>query len=113
MDAKTISEEAKVTLRFSLKILRKLVSANIIKSFKGTQGGYELARLSSEISLNDVIEAIEGTYSFCRCLYENYSCSGIGINGSLCNFKDVYEDISNVVTEKLKAVTFDRMLNRK
>ena len=39
MDAKSISDETGVTLRFSLKILRKLVSAGIIKSYKGTQGG--------------------------------------------------------------------------
>ena len=41
LDAKTISEMTGVTLRFSLKILRKLVAAGIIKSFKGTQGGYD------------------------------------------------------------------------
>ena len=56
MDAKSIAEETSVTLRFSLKILRKLVAGGIIKSYKGTQGGYELAREPKEISLNDVIE---------------------------------------------------------
>lgn len=40
MDAKTISEKACVTLRFALKILRKLVGAGLVRSFKGTQGGY-------------------------------------------------------------------------
>ena len=35
LDAKTISEMTCVTLRFALKILRKLVSAEIVKSFKG------------------------------------------------------------------------------
>ena len=44
MDAKKISSEANVTLRFSLKILGKLVAGGVVKSFKGTQGGYELAR---------------------------------------------------------------------
>lgn len=39
MDAKTISNDACVTLRFALKILRKLVAADIVKSYKGTQGG--------------------------------------------------------------------------
>lgn len=44
--AKTISEMTGVTLRFSLKILRKLVAAGIVKSFKGTQGGYEIGKTS-------------------------------------------------------------------
>ena len=42
-DAKLISENTEVSLRFALKILRKLVSGGIIRSYKGTTGGYELA----------------------------------------------------------------------
>ncbi|MFQ8600580.1 MAG: RrF2 family transcriptional regulator [Oscillospiraceae bacterium] len=63
MDARTISESTGVTLRFSLKILRKLVSSKIIRSFKGSQGGYEIARNPGEISLREVIEVVEGPIS--------------------------------------------------
>ena len=42
MDAKRIAEDTGVTLRFSLKILRKLVAGGFIVSYKGTKGGYEL-----------------------------------------------------------------------
>ena len=40
-DARGISEEMCVTLRFSLKILGKLVSSGIVESYKGNRGGYE------------------------------------------------------------------------
>ena len=66
LDAKTISEMTGVTLRFSLKILRKLVAAGIVKSFKGTQGGYEIGKPAEEISLGEVIETIEGRYTLNR-----------------------------------------------
>ena len=39
-DAGEISKRAYVTQSFTLKILRKLVSAGLVKSFKGTHGGY-------------------------------------------------------------------------
>ena len=39
-DAKTISERTSVTLRFTLKILRTLVSDGIVRSYKGAKGGY-------------------------------------------------------------------------
>ena len=55
MDAKTLAAHTGVTLRFSLKILRKLVAEGIIRSYKGTQGGYELAIPAQEISLGRVI----------------------------------------------------------
>ena len=65
-DARGISEEMCVTLRFSLKILGKLVSSGIVESYKGNRGGYELARPASEITLKDVIDAVEGPYRLSR-----------------------------------------------
>lgn len=108
LDAKTISEQTNVTLRFSLKILRKLVSSGIVRSFKGAQGGYELNRLPSDISLYDVVETIEGEYTFCRCLQEGYTCiEHQGENGGCCSFRGVYDDISQIVRKKLRSATFD------
>ncbi len=51
LDAASIAEQTGVTLRFSLKILRKLVAGELVKSYKGAGGGYELARDPHEISL--------------------------------------------------------------
>ncbi len=110
LDAKSIAENTSVTLRFSLKILRKLVAGGIVKSFKGTQGGYELARKPEEISLNDVIETVEGPFFLSRCLGSDYDCSRQELNGCSCPFREVYDQISEDAVRKLKAFTFDRVL---
>ena len=68
MDAKALSAATGVTLRFSLKILRKLVAQGIVRSYKGTQGGYELARAPQEIPLGEVIETVEGPITISRCV---------------------------------------------
>lgn len=107
VDAKTISERTCVTLRFALKILRKLVSGGIVKSFKGTQGGYELAVEPAEISLRDVIETIEGTYRFSRCLQEDTPCSR-GKSG-VCCYQKAFGEISEMVKVKLEGYTFDKL----
>ena len=109
MDAKTISEQTCVTLRFALKILRKLVASGIIKSFKGTQGGYELAKKPSEISLKDVIETVEGRYCLSKCLTEEHNCSR-GMSG-VCRFQKVYGEISAEVEKKLASYTFDMLID--
>jgi Rrf2 family protein len=113
MDAKSIAEETSVTLRFSLKILRKLVAGGIIKSYKGTQGGYELAREPKEISLNDVIETVEGPFYISRCLGGDYQCGHNDTSsGCSCPFREVYDQISEDVSKRLKAFTFDMLLSR-
>lgn len=105
LDAKALADKTCVTIRFALKILRKLVANGIVKSYKGTQGGYELARKPSEISLKDVIETVEGTYFFSRCLNDEYSCSR-GMSG-VCCYQKVFSEISDIVKEKLQTYTFD------
>src|SRR5437588_2033283 len=46
--------------RFLLKVLKPLVSARILFSIKGPNGGYRLARKAEDISLLDVLEAVDG-----------------------------------------------------
>ena len=111
MDGKHIADETGVTLRFSLKILRKLVAGGVIKSFKGTKGGYELAREPKDISIADVIETVEGKYALARCVNENdYQCNRNTSSCGICKFKEIYADISVMVQEKLDAVKFSDLL---
>ena len=106
MDAKTIAEKSDVTLRFSLKILRKLVAAGIVKSFKGTQGGYEIGRPLEEISLYDVIRTVEGEYQLSRCLADGYEC---GCKAP-CKFQKIFREISEDVQTKLESHKFSEFM---
>ena len=60
IEAKAIAEKNDIPYRFTLKILRKIVQAGIIKSYRGVNGGYVLNKKPSEITLKDVIETIDG-----------------------------------------------------
>ena len=51
VDAKTISEAEGVTLRFTLKILRKLTIGKFVISFRGVNGGYALDKEPKEITM--------------------------------------------------------------
>ncbi len=108
-DARGISEEICVSLRFSLKILGKLVQSGLVTSFKGNRGGYELARPASEITLRNVIEAVEGEYCFSRCLKGDSACCSRGAWGS-CAFQRVFSEISQEVNRRLDEVTFAQFL---
>lgn len=104
LDAKTISDRASVTLRFALKILRKLVAAGIVKSFKGTQGGYQINIDPRNITLRMVVEAIEGTYCFSRCLAPDGICNR-DMSGK-CAYQKAFCDITLAVRNKLEQYNF-------
>ena len=108
-DARSISEEVNVTLRFSLKILGKLSSAGIVHSYKGNKGGYELARPPAEISLKDVLCAVEGPYILSRCVGAGHDGCNCGTMGE-CAFQKAFERISEDVNRQLAAVTFQSVM---
>jgi len=104
VDARTLSERTGVPLRFSMKILRSLMSGGIVKSYKGAKGGYVLAKEPCAVTLRQVIEAIEGPYQFSRCLGGVYPCT---MENCDCRFHGVFHDISRMVRDRLDEVTFE------
>ncbi len=104
-DAKTISDSTGVPQTFAMKILRKLASQDIVVSYKGTKGGYELSADKKELSLYDVVEVMEGTYMFSRCLDAHYSCNR-SENSLPCSYRRAFAEISSSVCEKLKTLKF-------
>lgn len=63
-----MSEELNISFHFLTKILQQLTSAGILSSMKGPKGGVMLKRAPSEISLVDIVVAIDGMELFTGCL---------------------------------------------
>jgi Rrf2 family protein len=55
-----IAEAEHIPERFLLKVLKPLVSARILISVKGPNGGYRLAKKPADISMLDIVEAVDG-----------------------------------------------------
>jgi Rrf2 family protein len=55
-----VAQERGIPERFLLKVLKPLVSARVLQSVKGPNGGYRLARPANQISLLEIVEAVDG-----------------------------------------------------
>ncbi len=104
-DAKSISEEAGVPLRFCIKILNRLVSFGIVRSFKGAKGGYVLARPADEITLLEVVENINGGCELIHCQCGEGSCTN---PGGICRFMPAFDRAGLRLREELGKTTFGR-----
>lgn len=107
LDAKTISTNTTVPLRFAVKILRKLVSLDIVKSYQGVQGGYQINKKPKDITLKTIVEAIEGTYCFSRCLAPDGECNR-GASGKCCNQR-AFAEITEQVNKLLASYDFEHL----
>lgn len=106
MDARSISEQTGVTLRFTLKTLRKLVQHHLVQSYVGAAGGYELAAKPGDISMRQVIEAVDGPIAISRCVSGATLCDQADSSCS-CGYRAVFADISKTIQEKLESIRFD------
>lgn len=104
VDAKTLSEKTSVTLRFTLKILHKLVQGNFVSSYKGVNGGYKLRMKAEDITLKSVIELIDGPIVIARCLDSAEECS-LNRDKSSCIYHHIFDTISLDVARKLNRIT--------
>ena len=55
-----VARARKIPERFLLKVLKPLVSARVLHSVKGPNGGYRLARPATQINLLEIVEAVDG-----------------------------------------------------
>lgn len=60
MPSHVVAQARGIPERFLLKLLKPLVSAQVLLSVKGPNGGYQLARPASEITMLEVVEAVDG-----------------------------------------------------
>ncbi|AVQ19692.1 RrF2 family transcriptional regulator [Fusobacterium mortiferum] len=70
-----ISDAEDIPHLFSLRILKKLEKASLVKIFKGARGGYQLTKPSEEITLRDAVETIEPVICIKDCVNDPESCS--------------------------------------
>lgn len=105
-----LSKALSIPNRFLLKIMRNLTRAELIKSFRGVDGGFTLAKKPNEITLVDVIDAVEGTTYLQTCLYDPQSCSR-GCNG-ICAVREAFMSVNREVVERLGSVNFETLAAR-
>jgi Rrf2 family transcriptional regulator, iron-sulfur cluster assembly transcription factor len=73
-----VSREEQIPRSFLAKIFQSLARAGLVRSNRGTRGGFALTRQPGEITTLDIIEAIEGPIAFQRCLQAPTECPHTG-----------------------------------
>lgn len=91
---------------FLAKLLQRLVRHHILLSSRGAQGGFQLARKPSQISLLDIMEAMQGPPGINVCALDRKRCR----LSNTCVVHPVWVDIRKEVEKRLKQETIDRLL---
>lgn len=83
------------------KIFQDLAKAGLVRSHRGARGGFTLARLPEEITLRQVIEAVEGPIALNRCLDPREGCP----HSESCVVCRALAGVQETLVDALDAVT--------
>ena len=101
-----IAEQTRLELPTVSKLLKALSHASLVESFRGVNGGYRLARPASEISLADIVEALEGPIGMTECSTAEGQCD----RESACGVRGSWQKVNSVLDSALRAVSLAEML---
>jgi len=104
--AAELAEQSGLEMPTVAKLLKPLAQAGLVEGFRGANGGYRLARPAAEISLVEIVEAMEGPLGMTECSVHAGAC---GIEQS-CGVRANWRRINDVVADALRAVTLAQML---
>lgn len=104
-----ISDEYNIPRSFLAKILQKLVKAKLVRSYRGVKGGFSLAKSAREISMMDVLEAIEGKLYLNLCVKDKKQCDF----SKQCPVNSVWMMAQSKVAEVLKKANFEDLAKQK
>lgn len=103
--ATLIAKELHLGVPTVSKILKILSQVGLTKAFRGTGGGYQLGRATHEITVLDVIFAIQGRIAMTKCCLEDQNCA----IQSLCTIRENWKVINNIIFDTLKQITLHDM----
>ena len=102
----SIARRQNISDSYLEQLMRKLRSAGLIVSVIGAQGGYKLARPANEISVGDVLRALEGSLEAVTCGGEDNSCQG----ADLCVTKFVWERINSSIRDTVDSIKLSQLV---
>ena len=101
-----IAQEQRIPPSFLAKIVSQLSVAGLLQTSRGARGGVSLAKTPEEITVLDVVEAIDGPILLNECV----ACGGNCTFGESCPMKPVWTDTQSELVNRLKNITFNSFI---
>ena len=101
-----IAEEQQIPPSFLAKIVSQLSVAGLLQTSRGARGGVSLARTPEDISLLEVVEAIDGPILLNDCVANHGAC----VFGDSCPIQPIWCEAQSELVTRLGSTTFDKVV---
>ncbi|MBI4443908.1 MAG: Rrf2 family transcriptional regulator [Acidobacteria bacterium] len=106
--ARTLAEEEKIPESFLFKILQLLIRQRIVRSYRGSRGGYQLAVDPAKLTLYRLLEMVEGPIGMNVCVSPAVGCD----LSTQCAVHDVWVTAQAQLRRTLESATIAELARR-
>lgn len=103
---KDIAASENISGKYLSLIVIPLRAAGLIRSIRGARGGYVLAREPKDITVRDIVEAVEGETCLVNCVKHPESCPRV----SVCPTRDTWTHLNNTIKDAMAAVSLQQLV---
>ena len=108
ISTRTASTKEQVSYQLACKLMQSLQKAGLLKSSMGPKGGFTLGRKPSDISLLDIVSAIQGPISMNKCVLIPKICP----QSKNCSVRDKLASLQKDINDKLANITLDELIQK-
>jgi len=106
---KDVSRREEISEKYLEHLIPPLKASGLISSKRGAQGGYKLARDPSDITLKDIILALEGSISPSECVNVSSICN----RAQFCVTRDIWKELEEKILVTLESISLKDMVEMK
>jgi Rrf2 family protein len=108
LQLRIIAKDQSVSVKYLEQLMAMLKSAGIVRSVRGSKGGYVLARSPAHIKISDCFECLEGSVITTECVDGDNYCE----RKNNCVAKQLWADVQNAVMGVLESMTLQNLVDR-
>jgi len=105
---KDISASQDISLKYLEQVMFPLRVSGYVKTRKGSQGGYLLAKPPENITMLEIVECVEGPVSPVECVDDEALCN----RAKICVTRETWISLKNVIRSELEKITLSKLIER-
>jgi Rrf2 family protein len=106
---RTIAEKHEISRKYLHALLTSLRVSGIVRSVRGSGGGYVLARPPDQIKISEVLRTLEGSLCFAECVDDRQVCRRSGA----CVGHDLWTELSRMIERHLDRLSLAELASRR
>jgi len=108
VQTKLIARRQNISVKYLEQLMSILKSAGLIRSIRGSKGGYVLARAPNQIRLSEIFDALEGPVTTVECVTDESYCAQVAD----CAARRVWAQLERAIRSVLESMTLQDMVER-